>query len=82
MVGDPAYDPAPLVGETAAHSVVALRHAFAVVAGVTAVDPARAAAWAFARHVEYVLWLVDRGELAELDELMATASALATAAGI
>ncbi|GAA4422529.1 aminoglycoside phosphotransferase family protein [Georgenia halophila] len=78
MVGDPAYDPAPLVSQVAdpfrqEDAVTLLRTRTRVVGGASGLDPARVAAWAMARAAESALWRADQlgdreGALAELDQ--------------
>ncbi len=74
MVGDPRYDPWPLIeqidapfGRPVPRSVVAARSA--LVAGVLGADVVRLQAWAAARRVESALWAV-----AERDDLDAGAA--------
>lgn len=67
MVGDPDYDPWPLVGQvgepfTAPDPRAVLRDRFALVADLTGGDAARAAAWAAARQAEGALWGAAHGE--------------------
>ncbi|MPV35754.1 aminoglycoside phosphotransferase family protein [Georgenia subflava] len=78
MVGDPDFDPWPLLSQVAepfrAESPVALlRGRTRVVCAAAGLDPGRVAAWAMARAAESALWRAaeqgDRtGALAELDQ--------------
>lgn len=66
-VGDPDYDPWPLIGQTgepfaAPDPRALLRERFALVAGLTGGDASRAAAWAAAREVESALWSAEHGQ--------------------
>ncbi|MFC7406874.1 aminoglycoside phosphotransferase family protein [Georgenia alba] len=70
MLGDPAYDPVPLIAQVAdpfrEEDVTGLLRArTAVVCGATGLDPARVAAWGLARMVESALWLAE--EVADRD---------------
>jgi streptomycin 6-kinase len=64
MIGDPGYDPWPLVAqidEPFAHAdpLRVLTERFALVADVVGEDVRRLAAWALAREVESALWAAD-----------------------
>jgi streptomycin 6-kinase len=66
MVGDPDYDPWPLIGQigepfAAPDPRAVLRERFALVAGLTGGDASRAAAWAAAREAESALWSAEHG---------------------
>ncbi|UQA91724.1 aminoglycoside phosphotransferase family protein [Streptomyces halobius] len=87
MVGDPAYDPWPLLaqiddpfGHPDPRPV--LRERYALVADVLGEDPARLMAWAVARGVECALWCADHDEVEDGAELLAEARVLAELAGL
>ncbi len=59
MIGDPAYDPWPLleqIGDPFVQGGAVLTERTALVADVLGLDAARIAAWAMARSVESALW--------------------------
>ena len=63
LVGDPAYDPWPLVSQVgapfdAADPATALRARTELVAGEAGLDPGRVLAWSFARSVQSAYWFV------------------------
>ena len=88
MYGDPAFDPWRLIEQIddpfahpEPHRVLTRRTA--VVADALGEDAGRLRAWALARHVEYVLWSVDRdGELSQSVRLTRRARILADVAGV
>ncbi|PJE93721.1 hydroxyurea phosphotransferase [Streptomyces carminius] len=88
MVGDPLYDPWPLVEQIddpfarpGPRPVVAAR--CALVADVLGADVARLQAWAVARRVESALWAVDRrGDPGAGAAIMREARILADLAGL
>lgn len=82
MVGDPGYDPAPLLLQvgtpfSGADPAGALRRRFGVAAEVTGEPAERLLAWAVARSVEGALWFAERGEVAAGAEEMEHAALLA-----
>ncbi|WP_344633088.1 aminoglycoside phosphotransferase family protein [Streptomyces glaucosporus] len=88
MVGDPLYDPWPLIeqidapfGRPAPRSVVAARSA--LVAGVLGEDVVRLRAWAVARRVESALWAAaETGDLEAGAAMMRQVRTLADLAGL
>ncbi|MFJ9407709.1 aminoglycoside phosphotransferase family protein [Streptomyces sp. NPDC101393] len=87
MIGDPAYDPWPLLMQTDdpfAHPDPRplLRERFALVADVLGEDPARLLAWSVARGVESALWSADHDDVAGGAEELARARVLADLAGV
>ncbi|WP_187363765.1 aminoglycoside phosphotransferase family protein [Streptomyces piniterrae] len=87
MVGDPAYDPWPLltqIDDPFEHPDPRplLRERYALVAEVLGEDPARLMAWAVARGVESALWYADHDEVEDGAELLAEARVLAELAGL
>jgi streptomycin 6-kinase len=64
MVGDPAYDPSPLLCQvdnpfTTTHPEREVRRRYDLVAGLVGEPADRLLAWTLARMVESALWLVD-----------------------
>lgn len=53
MIGDPAYDPWPLIEQTQHHT---LTERFAIAADILGESRQRLQAWALARTVEAALW--------------------------
>ncbi|GAA2781232.1 aminoglycoside phosphotransferase family protein [Saccharopolyspora taberi] len=87
MVGDPAYDPWPLVeqiDDPFEHDdpEQVLRNRFALVADVLGEDPRRLQAWAAARDIENALWCVEHGEADGAVEAMESGRLLADLAGV
>lgn len=87
MIGDPAYDPWPLVQQVddpfrLPDPAGAIARRFALVAQVTGQDAARMAAWGVARRVETALACVQDGELADAQSVMAEARTLADVIGL
>lgn len=87
MVGDPGYDPFPLleqIGDPFAcdrpHRVVASR--FALLADALGEDARRLQAWAVARRVESALWAADLGDRDGGAAAMAGARVVADLAGL
>ena len=87
MIGDPAYDPWPLVEQVDSpfrhrdpHRVLAER--VAAVAEVVAEEPRRLLAWAVARRVEMALWAAEHGDLPGAREVMHRVATLARLAGL
>ncbi|MFH8746569.1 aminoglycoside phosphotransferase family protein [Streptomyces rimosus] len=87
MVGDPGYDPWPLLEQIDApcehpnpHSV--LRDRFTLAADALDEEPARLPAWAAARTVENALWCADHGDVPGGAEEMEVAGVLASLAGV
>lgn len=84
MVGDPGYDPAPLVlqvdGEPPSAKVI--RERFALVADIACEPVERLLAWAAARAVESALWYVADADLRNGSDAMAEARLLAGLAGL
>jgi streptomycin 6-kinase len=83
MVGDPAYDVAPLVLQIAPPngeppSQPALRCRFELLADALGQPVERMVAWSMARCVESALWYAARDDIAAGSEDMATATTLAT----
>jgi streptomycin 6-kinase len=67
MIGDPGYDPWPLVSQIDYPFAYpdprrVLTERFALVSDVLGEDPARLAAWAFAREAESALWAADHAD--------------------
>jgi len=65
MLGDPAYDPAPLLSQVddpfrSEDATTLLRRRTRVVAATTGLDAGRVAAWAMARTAESALWRADK----------------------
>jgi streptomycin 6-kinase len=82
MVGDPAYDPWPLlaqIDDPFAHpdAIRTLRNRVALLADELVLDPQRMVMWAVARRVESALWAADHGEAAGGAVVMYQARALA-----
>ncbi|MET9295597.1 aminoglycoside phosphotransferase family protein [Streptomyces sp. NPDC003077] len=87
MVGDPAYDPWPLleqVDDPFAYDDPrpVLRERFGLVAEALDERPERLAAWAVARVVENALWCADHDDTEGGAEEMETARVLAEVAGL
>ena len=87
MVGDPAYDPWPLIeqiDDPFEHDDPApvLRERFALVADVLGADPHRLQAWAAARDIENALWCVEHDEPDGAVEAMESGRLLAGLAGL
>lgn len=66
LVGDPAYDPWPLLAQVgapfdAADPAAIVRRRVALVAGETGLDAGRVTAWSFARSVQSAYWYVAEG---------------------
>ncbi|MFT2018200.1 aminoglycoside phosphotransferase family protein [Streptomyces sp. 796.1] len=87
MVGDPGYDPWPLLTqldepfEYAAPAPL-LAHRYALVGDAVGEDPQRLLAWSVARTVESALWFAAMGEIEDGAEEMAQATVLAGLAGL
>ncbi|MBB1245026.1 phosphotransferase [Streptomyces durbertensis] len=75
MAGDPAYDPWPLVEQTAPDRPLGER--FAVVAESCGQSVDRLAAWALARTVEYAWWAADHDDVEECAHALALLPSLA-----
>ncbi|MCK1797228.1 aminoglycoside phosphotransferase family protein [Streptomyces sp. XM4193] len=75
MMGDPAYDPWPLLDQLPAR--LPLRARLLLAQEHTGQPADRLAAWGLARTVEYALWSADRGGTADARAALAGASALA-----
>ncbi|MBB1251896.1 phosphotransferase [Streptomyces sp. OF3] len=75
MVGDPAYDPWPLIEQMATDRPLGER--FAVVADACGQPRDRLAAWALARTVEYAWWAADHGDAEECADALALLPVLA-----
>ena len=76
MVGDPAYDPWPLleqIGGTFEHPAQPTADRVSQVADDLGVDAGRTAMWALARRVEAALWSADHGDPAAGARWMDTA---------
>ncbi|MFI9045343.1 aminoglycoside phosphotransferase family protein [Streptomyces sp. NPDC053427] len=87
MVGDPAYDPWPLlmqIDDPFAHPDPrpVLRERYALVAEALDEDPARLLAWSVARAVEGALWSADHDDVAGGAEELTQARVLAELAGL
>ncbi|MFE6774866.1 aminoglycoside phosphotransferase family protein [Streptomyces sp. NPDC057702] len=87
MVGDPGYDPWPLLTQLDdpfeyADPGAVLAHRYALFADAVGEDPRRLLAWSMARAVESALWFAAMGEVADGAEEMAQARTLATVAGL
>ncbi|HEV2087746.1 MAG TPA: aminoglycoside phosphotransferase family protein [Cryptosporangiaceae bacterium] len=87
MLGDPGYDPAPLLSQLdppwgTAGSAQALRHRFTLFADLVGEPVERLLAWAFARAVESAVWRASEGELADGVAEMAEAAVLADLTGL
>ncbi|WP_248959009.1 aminoglycoside phosphotransferase family protein [Sphaerisporangium perillae] len=87
MIGDPGYDPWPLVeqiDDPFAHSDArrVAGERFALVADALGEDARRLQAWAVARRVETALWAVQHGDLDGGSRVMREARILADLAGI
>jgi streptomycin 6-kinase len=68
MVGDPAYDPWPLLAQvddpfTYPEPAAVTRQRVRLLAGELALDPARTLRWAVARRVETALWLAHHDQV-------------------
>jgi streptomycin 6-kinase len=82
MVGDPGYDPAPLLAQIDPPFVKAdparvLRHRYELFAEIVGEPAERLLAWAVARWVESALWNVSGDDLPTGEEDMAEAGVLA-----
>lgn len=87
MVGDPAYDPWPLlmqIDDPFAHPDPrrVLRARYALVAEVLGEDPARLLAWSVARGVESALWSAAHGDVAGGADDLTEIQVLAELAGL
>jgi len=87
MIGDPGYDPAPLLVQLAdpfagPDPVAVLLNRAALMAEVVTEPADRLLAWAFARTVESALWHTAEGEPQAAGGAMAEAAVLALAAGV
>ncbi|MEU9123380.1 aminoglycoside phosphotransferase family protein [Streptomyces sp. NPDC048506] len=87
MVGDPAYDPWPLLlqlDDPFAHPEPrpVLRERYALVAEVLGEDPARLLAWSVARGVESALWSADHDDIEGGAEELTELQVLAELAGL
>ncbi|MFF8785906.1 aminoglycoside phosphotransferase family protein [Streptomyces sp. NPDC015125] len=87
MVGDPAYDPWPLLTQLDVPFALpdprrALRMRYAQVADVLGEDPGRLLAWSVARAVESALWSADHDDVPGGAEELAEAQLLAGLAGL
>ncbi|GAA3727678.1 streptomycin 6-kinase [Spinactinospora alkalitolerans] len=87
MVGDPGYDPWPLLMQVDppgghADPKAVFRHRFALVADVLGEPVERLLAWAFARAVESSFDLLDTGFTEEAEQEMTEARVLADTAGL
>ena len=87
MIGDPGYDPWPLVEQiddpfSHAEPLHVLGERFALIADRLEDEPARLAAWAVARRVETALWLASLDRQADAAGVMAEAAVLARIAGL
>ena len=87
MVGDPGYDPWPLLEQLDdpfehPDPEAVLGHRLALVADAVGEEPRRLAAWAVARRVEAVLELVAEDELADARVAMDEVPTLAGLAGL
>ncbi|WP_016908052.1 aminoglycoside phosphotransferase family protein [Streptomyces xiaopingdaonensis] len=85
MLGDPAYDPWPLItqlGDPYAHRlpVTVLRARTALAAEALGLDVARLRAWTLARQVEELLWAWEREQPRNRQEKLRRARVLATVA--
>ncbi|MGW4644169.1 aminoglycoside phosphotransferase family protein [Sphaerisporangium sp. NPDC004334] len=87
MIGDPGYDPWPVVEQIDdpflhpdPSAVVAVR--CALVADAVGEDARRLQAWAVARRVETALWAVEHGDVDGASRVMREARILADLAGI
>lgn len=86
MVGDPAYDPEPLLAQVDPPSdepnpATVIRHRYQLFADLVDEPLERLLAWGVARNVESALWSVSGGDLAEGTANMKHASQLATVLG-
>lgn len=81
MLGDPAYDPCPLLLQVDPEPKL-LQSRYRLVADAVGEPVERLLAWSAARCVEWALWYVDRGDLAAGRESMADAGLLADLAGL
>jgi streptomycin 6-kinase len=81
MIGDPAYDPWPLLEQIddpfAAAPRRVLRGRVALMAEALGLQPVRLVSWALARRVESALWAADHGDVAGGAAMMAGARVLA-----
>ena len=82
MLGDPGYDPEPLVLQVPPVEGADLAARFRLVADVLDEPAERLMAWAVARLVERSLWWVDLGHSGEDSASMLAAAELARAAGL
>lgn len=79
MVGDPGYDPWPLVQQLPGE--LPLPRRLSLTEELTGERADRLAAWALARTVEYALWSADGGNVEEATGALTRARALADLAG-
>lgn len=79
VVGDPAYDLAPVIRDRAAPDLVPRR--FAIVTEVTGLDPARVRAWALLQTVEGAAWSYDAGDTKSGDAFVVAAECVAALRG-
>lgn len=82
MVGDPAYDPWPMLEQigdplSSADPARVLRDRVTLLAGALDEQADRLVSWALARRVEAALWTVEHGDPAGGAEMMAGAGVLA-----
>ncbi|WP_043267980.1 aminoglycoside phosphotransferase family protein [Streptomyces sp. CT34] len=87
MVGDPAYDPTPLllqIDDPFEHPDPrpVLRDRYALVGEVLGEDPARLLAWSVARGAESALWSADHGDVAGGETELTEVRVLAELAGL
>ncbi|MGG7570396.1 aminoglycoside phosphotransferase family protein [Streptomyces sirii] len=87
MVGDPAYDPWPLLAQIDdpfehADPRPVLRERYALVAEALGEDPSRLLAWSVARGVESALWSADHDDVEGGAEELAEVRVLAELAGL
>ncbi|HVX43688.1 MAG TPA: aminoglycoside phosphotransferase family protein [Mycobacteriales bacterium] len=87
MVGDPGYDPAPLILQIDppfehADPDPLLRRRFALVADIAGEPVERLLAWSAARAVEAALWYVANDNQPDGEQLMREAAVLARLAGL
>jgi streptomycin 6-kinase len=87
MVGDPGYDPSPLLLQVDppfehADPAAVLRARYHAIADMVGEDEQRLLAWSVARLVEAALWRVDTGRHGELAGAMEEIEVLASLAGV
>jgi streptomycin 6-kinase len=86
MVGDPSYDPIPLLGQVddpfARHDRAAVDRRYKLMADLVGEPFERICAWGIGRHVEWCLYYADRDEPDGVAGCAANAALLASLAGV